>query len=596
MAIYYVRNDGNDANTGTSANTSGAWKTLTKALGASGISRGDTLYIAPGVYRETVEVGFASTGSTTYVYGDNRALNFAGVTPGIVRVTAYTSYDSLSSFFYPSTSTVISVVGKNNIVFEGLYLEYYSTGLGLSSCNNIQLWNSVLASFSTTSGNGIKINQNSTLVPHRFENLICMGGIFINFEPLTSGIGLSGFMSVSNCLALSNKSYENNTTHTLTSPIYFNNCTFVSFVNYGFTTYGIGLSSHIFNNTIIYSSEYAFINWNYNSSNSAIFNNCRFSGGSQLLGNNTRTNSTYGLPGLDFGEQLLFGLSHTQFLSSKNNGYLVGAGTSAGIGSSDLFGYGWQGVAPDIGAIQYRSLNSVSSFIPQDRQFESITIAPDSTSQSIYIMLTATGISYNTTGLQAYYTRDNSEPVAITLVSQTAGGSWISGGFAEVSSSNAPGLYRIDVPNAAFISGVGKLNISIRGGGLNGAFYNVLLQYARMPDVETRTFVTGTTNLVEYISITQSNSGSHLTGLTYQSSGLSAYYVRPGGSPTAITLANQTASGAFTSGGFVAVDNTNMPGLYRIDIPNAAFASGASKVTVYLRGASNMNSLRIEYK
>ena len=596
MTVYYVRNDGNDLNSGTLSNTSGAWKTLTKALGASGISGGDTLYIAPGVYRETVTVGFASTGSTTYVYGDNRALNFAGVTPGIVRVTAYTLYDSLPSVFYPSASPVISVTGKNNIFFEGLYLEYYSTGLGLSSCNNIQLRNSVLTSFSTTSGIGIKINQNSTLVPHRFENLICTGGIFINFEPLTSGIGLSGFMSAINCLALGNRSYENNTTHTLTSPIYFNNCTFVSFINYSFTTYGIGLSSHIFNNTLIYNSQYAFINWNYNSVNSAIFNNCRFSGGSELLGNNIRTNSTYGLPGLDFGEQLLFGLSHTQFLSSKNNGYLVGAGTSVGIGSSDLFGYGWQGLAPDIGAIQYRSLNSVSSFIPQDRQFESITIAPDSTSQSIYIMLSATGISYNTAGLQAYYTRDNSEPVAIILVSQTAGGSWISGGFAEVSSTNAPGLYRLDVPNAAFISGVGKVNISIRGGGLNGAFYNILLQNTRTPDIETRTFVSGNTNLIEYINITKSNSGIGLTGLLYNSSGLTAYYIRPGGTPTAITLNSQTATGAFTSGGFVAVDNVNMPGLYRIDIPNLAFASGASKVTVYLRGASNMNPLRIEYK
>ena len=68
MTVYYVRNDGSDLNTGTLSNTAGAWETLTKALGASGISGGDTLYIAPGVYRETIEVGFASTGSTTYVY------------------------------------------------------------------------------------------------------------------------------------------------------------------------------------------------------------------------------------------------------------------------------------------------------------------------------------------------------------------------------------------------------------------------------------------------------------------------------------------------------------------------------------------------
>ena len=92
MTVYYVRNDGSDLNTGTLSNTAGAWETLTKALGASGISGGDTLYIAPGVYRETIEVGFASTGSTTYVYGDPKALNFTGVTPNIVRITSNTLY------------------------------------------------------------------------------------------------------------------------------------------------------------------------------------------------------------------------------------------------------------------------------------------------------------------------------------------------------------------------------------------------------------------------------------------------------------------------------------------------------------------------
>jgi len=241
-------------------------------------------------------------------------------------------------------------------------------------------------------------------------------------------------------------------------------------------------------------------------------------------------------------------------------------------------------------------LNTISSYIPADKQFESITIAPDSTSQSIYIMLGATGISYDTSGLVAHYTRENSSPVAITLVSQTATGNWTSGGFAEVSSSNAAGLYRLDIPNAAFVSGVNKVLVSVRGGGLNGAFHNILLNYTRLPDVESRTFVSGTASLVEYISITQSNSGAPLTGLSYNSSGLTAYYVRPGGTPTSISLASQTVSGAFTSGGFVAVDNTNMPGLYRIDIPNAVFASGVTKATVYLRGAGNMNPIRIEYK
>ena len=595
MTIYYVRNDGNDSNLGTSSGTSGSWKTLAKALGASGISGGDTLYIAPGVYRETLEVGFASTGSTTYVYGDPKAIKFIGITPSAVRITTNTLYDSLSSNFSPSSNTLINIVGKNNIIFESLYLEYTNVGLGLSSCNNIQLRNSVLTSYKFYSGSGIRIDQNVTLVPHKFENLICVGGDFTIFEPLTSGVGLSSYMSVVNCLTLGMRYHNNNTIHTLNNPVTFTNCTLISFAEWGIGSYVNNVGGFEFKNSLIWTGQYSNVFWL--GGNRVNYTNCRFAGPSQHYPGvpNQLINCSYGLPGLDFGEQLLFGLTHTQFLSSKNNGYLVGAGTSAGTGTSDLFGYGWQAVAPDIGAYQYRNLNTISSYIPADKQFESITIAPDSTSQSIYIMLGATGISYNTSGLVAHYTRENSAPVSITLASQTATGSWTSGGFAEVS-SNVPGLYRLDVPNAAFVSGVIKVMVSVMGGGLNGAFHNILLNYTRLPDVESRTFVSGTTSLVEYISITQSNSGAPLTGLTYQSSGLTAYYVRPGGSPTAITLANQTASGAYASGGFVAVDNTNMPGLYRIDIPNAAFNSGVSKVNVYLRGAGNMNPIRIEYK
>jgi hypothetical protein len=598
MTIYYVRNDGNDTNSGTSSNTSGSWKTLTKALGASGISGGDILYIAPGVYRETLEVGFASTGSTTYIYGDPKAIRFTGVTPSAVRITTNTLYDSLSSNFSPSSNTLINITGKNNIVFESLYLEYTNVGLGLSSCNNIQLRNSVLTSYKFYSSYAIKINQNTTLAPHKFENLISVGGYFTWFEPLTSGVGLSSYMSVTNCLSLGMRYHNNDIIHTLNNPVTFTNCTLINFDAWAMGSRVDSVGAFDIYNSFIWCDQYANVMWNGNSRIG--YTNCRFSGPSEHYGSgqnlNKLINCSYGLPGLDFGEQLLFGLTHTQFLSSKNNGYLVGAGTSAGTGASDLFSYGWQAVAPDIGAIQYRNLNTISSYIPADKQFESITIAPDSTSQSIYIMLGATGISYNTPSLVAHYTRENSAPVAITLASQTSTGNWTSGGFAEVSPSNAPGLYRLDVPNAAFVSGTSKVMVSVRGGGLNGAFHNILLNYTRLPDVESRTFVSGATSLIEYISITQSNSGAPLTGLTYQSSGLTAYYIRPGGTPTSITLNSQTVSGAYASGGFVAVDNTNMPGLYRIDIPNAALASGVASATVYLRGAGNMNPIRIEYK
>jgi hypothetical protein len=84
--------------------------------------------------------------------------------------------------------------------------------------------------------------------------------------------------------------------------------------------------------------------------------------------------------------------------------------------------------------------------------------------------------------------------------------------------------------------------------------------------------------------------GAGLTGLTYQSGSLIAYYTRVGGSATAITLATQTVTGAWSSGGFVEVDATHAPGLYRLDVPDAAiaYAAGVDGVVISLSGATNM--------
>jgi hypothetical protein len=79
---------------------------------------------------------------------------------------------------------------------------------------------------------------------------------------------------------------------------------------------------------------------------------------------------------------------------------------------------------------------------------------------------------------------------------------------------------------------------------------------------------------------TSSTTGGRKTGLAFNSGGLTAYYTRNGAAPVAVTPASQTPTGAWASGGFAEVDATNAPGLYRLDVPNAAFASGADSVVV----------------
>lgn len=100
--------------------------------------------------------------------------------------------------------------------------------------------------------------------------------------------------------------------------------------------------------------------------------------------------------------------------------------------------------------------------------------------------------------------------------------------------------------------------------------------------------------LLVFIQDSSSATGAGLTGLVFNSAGLTAYYARPGAAAAAITLATQTVNGAYSSGGFVEVDATNMPGVYRFDIPDAAIAAGVTSVVAMLKGATNMAPLLLE--
>ena len=60
------------------------------------------------------------------------------------------------------------------------------------------------------------------------------------------------------------------------------------------------------------------------------------------------------------------------------------------------------------------------------------------------------GLLFNTAGLVASYRKGaTGARVAITLATQTVGGAWASGGFAEIDATNMKGVYRLDLVNAS---------------------------------------------------------------------------------------------------------------------------------------------------
>ncbi len=95
-----------------------------------------------------------------------------------------------------------------------------------------------------------------------------------------------------------------------------------------------------------------------------------------------------------------------------------------------------------------------------------------------------------------------------------------------------------------------------------------------------------------FIADSSSTTGAGLANLTHSTSGLVAYYYAGDlSNEVQITLVTATL-GTFVSRGFVAVDDTNMPGWYEVGIPDAAL-DGGNEVCIQYRGAANMVPVNI---
>jgi len=88
--------------------------------------------------------------------------------------------------------------------------------------------------------------------------------------------------------------------------------------------------------------------------------------------------------------------------------------------------------------------------------------------------------------------------------------------------------------------------------------------------------------------------GEPTTGLLFSDieTGGSAAYARNGALRTQFTLVTLANAGSgYTEGGFILVDDTELPGVYRLDIPDTALATGVDQVVIDLVADSGKNTV-----
>jgi len=460
MATYYVSTTtGNNANAGTSAAT--PWATLAFALGAAsgtnpGLVGGDIVYVAPGSYNESVTVGMTSASSEVQILGDPLNLQaFPTVTPGNV--------------YWYNSGACLTATSKNNLTFKNIYFERQNVslvGLSLTTCYG---WTFQLCVFGSSvsltvaQSTALNLTVDRCIWPHTYSSnraIAITGASGANYDISTvikdclaagqQGLlqmdGNIGGVTVTNCSILTYDQAIRNTSANTTHKLTVKNCLIVS-------------------TTAIYAGTSGTTVGDFNH---------RIQGGVTNVAE-TNTITTIQL-GFDAGYARLTGVGLNDFYGSYLTSPNLGTGTATGAPTNDLYGVTWL-ANPDIGAVQRSaSLNFQPQFNPGERNASTIRIAPGSTSQSIELYLGVTGLTASTAGLSARYNRTRTASVNIPLVARTIGQAWISGGFAEVDSVYMPGVYRLDLPDAALAAAADDVTVVVRGAsGTNGAVMTVTL-------------------------------------------------------------------------------------------------------------------------
>ena len=492
MAIYYVRLDGNDSNTGLGSGSGQAWQTISKALGSTGIGSGDTLYIAPGDYRQTstLTVG-GSYSAATNVIGDVTASQFSGLTAGRILISSRLSSDTGNS---GGNFALFTMSSKNYLRFQNLTFESTATSAGnatflITDCVELQ-WLKCLF-INNTAGGVRHVQVSDTTTNGLTKNYLFQQCVFQFPQGQTTfyldqSIGKSG--------ASSNYAYNLTFDRCVTN----NSEAFVTLSNSSNNTYrGTGFNFYNcvnftiaptnINNVVISNCTGYSLTFGGTCPNSSV-NNCSYFTSSGNVPTTTTLFTGKYYPH-NLGMEQLWGITPRDWFTQTGL-YTYASGTSSGVSANDFYGNPWTGTTPDIGAYNNYASSIAGQYNPTERNASTITIAPGSTSQSIELYLGATGLTASTSGLAARYNRTRTASVSIPLVARTIAQAWTSGGFAEVDATNMPGVYRLDLPDAALAAGADDVTIVVRGAsGTNGAVMTVKLSSGGLTSAQTASAV-----------------------------------------------------------------------------------------------------------
>lgn len=375
-ATYYIDSaNGADGNNGlgpdASAGTNKPWKTIAKYMRTNGVS-GDTAYLAPGVYRESVTVNITSPTATTKLIGDPhnvQGFKTSGgvlVTPAICRWTVMTN-DSTAS---PNTSALL-LNGSDYWWFENIYFNEAGAGLlpitgTTTTSTNLVFTNCVVSSMtgsavgmSITAAFGVPLNlkilnckiisvgNTGILITHqsgtgsdwnlnvRIENCEIMALAPISITKSGASANVGGGILVTNCILYTSGGNAFSATATSTN----------NFTNYVTGCIVLSAATGFNGGDVSQTTE------DYNIVNAV----------TARANTNTGANSKTAVnPMIDFDASRLFGFGPRPFFSPLPSSPLLGAGLAAE--AVDLFNT-TRPSPPAIGAYElYKNVETSHSF------------------------------------------------------------------------------------------------------------------------------------------------------------------------------------------------------------------------------------------